>query len=100
MKEKKKKIFKYDTEEGGMFSNLDDAELDGAKSALTSWLDRTREDCRQYREACNDVEGVAGLDGYFRRLLAVCAAAEGKKIRVLEYGLKKLNKEIERRKYE
>lgn len=40
-----------------MLSDLDDLELDGLKSALTSWLDIVREDCRQYREVCNSVEG-------------------------------------------
>lgn len=82
-----------------MLSDLDDAELDGLKSALTSWLGYTREECRQYREACNSVEGVAGANGYIRRLLAVCAAAEGKKIRVLERGLKKVTKEIKKRSF-
>ena len=82
-----------------MFSDLDDAELDGMKSTLTSWLDIVREDCRQYREVCNSVEGFAGINGYIRRLLAVCAAAEGKKIRVLEHGLKKVTKEIEKRSF-
>lgn len=82
-----------------MFSDLDDLELDGLKSTLTSWLEYTREERRQYREACNNVEGVAGINGYFRRLLAVCAAAEGKKIRILEHGLKKVSKEIKKRSF-
>lgn len=82
-----------------MLSDLDDAELDRMKSSLTSWLGRVREDCRQYREVCNRVEGVAGINGYIRRLLAVCASAEGKKIRVLERGLKKVTKEIEKRSF-
>lgn len=83
----------------GMISDLDDLELDGLKSTLTSWLGYTRENCRQYREACNNVEGVDGINVYIRRLFAVCAAAEGKKIRVLERALKKVSKEIKKRSF-
>ena len=82
-----------------MFSDLDDLMLSELKSILTRWLDDARKTFDIYRKAKDGVKGVEAVHGYVRRLFAVCAAAEGKKIRVLEYGLKKVTKEIEKRSF-